>query len=163
MRIGELARRCDVNPKTVRYYEELGLLPKPPRTVAGHRIYGNEDLRRLQFIRRAKAVGLPLAGLREIVPQVDGGRCDHARARLRELIANQLADIERRFRELQTFRATLRRQMAALSEPVASGASAPPGCNCLDGSGPDPPILPATVLVRRRQARKSRPEGGEAM
>ena len=162
MRIGELARRCDVNPKTVRYYEELGLLPKPPRTVAGHRIYGNEDLRRLQFIRRAKAVGLPLAGIQQIVPDVEERHCGHTRARLRQLIAAQLAEIEDRLRQLRALRATLRRHLGALSEPLSPEARSRQQCTCLEESDPGLPILPVPVLVRRPRGRKTRPGGGEA-
>lgn len=162
MRIGELARSCEVNPKTVRYYEELGLLPKPTRTASGHRVYAEEDLRRLRFIRRAKTVGLPLASILQIVPQVDGGRCDHARARLRDLIASQLAEIDRRLRDLRALRATLRRHLGVLSEAPAPGAGTAPQCTCLDGAGPEHSILPGTALVRRPHGRKSRPGGGEA-
>ncbi len=50
MRIGELAGRLDLNPKTIRYYEEIGLLPTPQRTPAGYRLYDAADLERLRFI-----------------------------------------------------------------------------------------------------------------
>ena len=66
MRIGELARECGVNPKTIRYYEAFGLLPKATRVPSGHRVYSAKDLQRLQFIRRAKQIGLPLASIRQI-------------------------------------------------------------------------------------------------
>jgi len=52
MQIGDLARECSVNPKTIRYYEAFGLLPKAARAPTGHRIYSEKDLQRLRFIRR---------------------------------------------------------------------------------------------------------------
>ena len=82
MRIGELARACDVNPKTIRYYEAFGLLPKAARAPSGHRTYSERDLRRLQFIRRAKQIGLPLASIRQITTYAETGSCQHLRPRL---------------------------------------------------------------------------------
>lgn len=53
MRIGELAAELGLNSKTIRYYESIGLLPKPARTESGHRLYGRADQERLSFIRKA--------------------------------------------------------------------------------------------------------------
>jgi len=64
MQLGELGKRTGVNPKTIRYYEEIGLLPAPARTPSGYRQYTAEDAGRLEFIRSAKALGVALgAGL----------------------------------------------------------------------------------------------------
>jgi DNA-binding transcriptional MerR regulator len=61
MRIGELAARTGVSVQTIRYYERRGLIPRPARTPAGYRTYGEADLDRLAFLRRAQALGFPLA------------------------------------------------------------------------------------------------------
>lgn len=66
LRIGELANELGLNPKTIRYYEAIGLLPQPSRTHTGYRRYGNEDRERLQFIAKAKALGLSLHQIGEI-------------------------------------------------------------------------------------------------
>lgn len=57
MRIGQLAGRFDLNPKTIRFYESIGLLPEPVRTSGGYRLYGDSDAERLQFIRTAQRLG----------------------------------------------------------------------------------------------------------
>lgn len=64
MRIGELARRVSVSPKTIRYYEDVGILGCPSRTPGGFRDYGEDAIARLAFVRAAHAVGLRLAEIR---------------------------------------------------------------------------------------------------
>ena len=67
MRIGELAARFGLNPKTIRYYEEIGLLKRADRTESGYRLYTRQDVERLGFIRRAKMLGLSLDEIRDIL------------------------------------------------------------------------------------------------
>ncbi len=154
MRIGELARECNVNPKTIRYYEAFGLLPKAARAPSGHRIYSERDLQRLRFIRRAKQIGLPLAGIRQITTYADAASCEHLRPRLKELILGQLAEIESRIRDLQALRRELRGHHASLCQPQPP-PRAGAGCSCLDGPAQKTAIPPATDLVRRPPRRKS--------
>jgi len=66
MEIGQLASHAGVAFDLVRYYERRGLLPAPPRLESGNRSYGNDDIRQLRFIRRAKALGFSLAEIREL-------------------------------------------------------------------------------------------------
>ncbi len=154
MRIGELARACTVNPRTIRYYEAFGLLPKAPRAPSGHRIYSEQDLHRLRFIRRAKQIGLPLASIRQITTYADTGSCQHLRPRLKEMIAAQLAEIEGRIKDLQAVRQELKRHYASLCQPQTQS----PGgadCSCLGGASENTVILPGGALVRRPLRRKS--------
>ncbi|MCL5960325.1 MAG: MerR family transcriptional regulator, partial [Chloroflexi bacterium] len=67
LKIGQAAERVQMNPKTIRYYEEIGLLPKASRNASGYRLYSEEDLDRLQFIRRAKLLGLTLTETKHVV------------------------------------------------------------------------------------------------
>ena len=154
MRIGELARECGLNPKTVRYYEAFGLLPKAARAPSGHRVYSEQDLRRLRFIRRAKQIGLPLASVRQITTYADTGSCEHLRPRLRELIAAQLAEIKARIEELRALQRELQGHHTSLCQPVARLPSGG-GCSCLDGPSRHTAILPRAALVRRPPRRKS--------
>jgi DNA-binding transcriptional MerR regulator len=154
MRIGELARECSVNPKTIRYYEAFGLLPKAARAPSGHRLYSARDLQRLQFIRRAKQIGLPLASIRQITTFADAGSCQHLRPRLKELIAAQLAEIEGRIKDLQALRRELQGHYASLCRPQTPPRS-DTGCSCLDGSPEKTAILPRTALVKRPLRGKS--------
>ncbi|MBI4840373.1 MAG: MerR family transcriptional regulator, partial [candidate division NC10 bacterium] len=114
MRIGELAKECGVNPKTIRYYEAFGLLPKAARVPSGHRTSSERDLQRLRFIRRAKQIGLPLASIRQITAYADTGSCQHLRPRLKELIAAQLAEIETRIKDLRALQRELQGHYASL-------------------------------------------------
>src|SRR6266851_3668123 len=65
--IGRLARVGGVNLETIRYYEREGLLPRPPRTRSGYRIFPNDAARRLRFIKRAKELGFSLKEIRELL------------------------------------------------------------------------------------------------
>ena len=73
MRIGELAKKLNVNPKTLRYWEEIGLLPPPKRDSSGYRVYTEEHLRLCQFILKAKAVGFKLDEIKEIISLIYSG------------------------------------------------------------------------------------------
>src|SRR6267378_3981697 len=65
--IGRLAREARVNLETVRYYERRGLLPKPPRSDSGYRLFPMDAARRLRFIRRAQELGFSLKEIRELL------------------------------------------------------------------------------------------------
>jgi len=73
--IGAMARQTGVPIKTIRYYEEVGLLPKPPRTATRYRLYSAETVDRLMFIKKAKNLGLQLQDIKEILELADRGRC----------------------------------------------------------------------------------------
>jgi DNA-binding transcriptional MerR regulator len=122
-RIGAIAARAGLSPGTVRYYEALGLMPAPPRSPAGYRLYGPMDEERLAFIARAKALGLALAEIREILSLHDAGArpCDHVAA----VLDRKLALLEARIRAL----AGLRRDLAALRRRASALAQAS-GCIC---------------------------------
>lgn len=100
MQIGELAKLAHTSAKTIRFYEDSGLLPPPARTASGYRDYGPEIVDRLRFIRRGQAAGLTLEKVRQILAIHDRGevpcghvrkvlnaRLDQVRAQIAELIA----------------------------------------------------------------------------
>ncbi len=105
MRIGELAKRFGLNPKTIRYYEEIGLLPRANRSETGYRFYDERDVERLGFIRRAKMLGLSLDEIRDIlkVEQEGSPPC----VQVLDLIDLKISAIEQRMAELGAFRAEL--------------------------------------------------------
>ncbi|CAN5269776.1 MAG: heavy metal-responsive transcriptional regulator [Chloroflexia bacterium] len=105
--VGEIAREADVTPKTVRYYEAIGLLPPAERSPNGYRRYSAEDLNRLAFIQRVKALGLSLEEIRELVVVAEDGRCALTKAELRQTLDRKVADCTQRIEELIAFRATL--------------------------------------------------------
>jgi DNA-binding transcriptional MerR regulator len=89
MTIGELARRANVNPRTLRYYERIGLLAPATRTAAGYRLYTEQDAARLSFIRHAQALGLSLAEIAAILALRAAGTipCRHVATLAREKVA----------------------------------------------------------------------------
>jgi MerR family copper efflux transcriptional regulator len=106
VRIGELAHLVGVPPKTIRYYEAIGILPPPPRTRSGYRDYGPEAVSRLAFVRAAQSIGLSLGEIREVLAFRDRGEapCLHVAALIerhaREL-AERIAALERMRRDLE--------------------------------------------------------------
>lgn len=98
MRIGQLAERLGINPKTIRYYEAIGLLPEPKRQPSGYRFYEADDLERVAFIRRARQLGLRLDVIREILALRERGQrpCGYVLS----VVRRQVEDIEERIAAL---------------------------------------------------------------
>src|SRR5437870_12762034 len=90
--IGYLAKESGVNLETVRYYERRGLLPKPPRSASGYRLFPAEAARRLRFIRRAQELGFSLREFRELLALSDSPRAKNTEFRARSEV--KIEDIE---------------------------------------------------------------------
>jgi MerR family transcriptional regulator, copper efflux regulator len=105
MRIGEIAAEAAVPAKTIRFWEQEGLLPAPDRTDSGYRAYQPEILERLAFIRYAQAAGFTLDQIRQVLEIGDSGEaaCEHVRC----LLAERLAEVEARIAELSRTRGQL--------------------------------------------------------
>ncbi len=101
--IGEVARITGFSPKTLRYYEEVGLIQPASRTEAGYRLYGEPEVARLEFIKRARLVGLTLKEIKELIDL----RADEElyKRRLEEILEARVVEIERRIVGLSEFRA----------------------------------------------------------
>ncbi len=106
MKIGELAKRCDVNIDTIRYYERQGLLPEPDRQASGYRRYQLEDVERLRFVLRAKALGFTLDEIKDLLEISDHRDTDMAG--LKAAAAAKLVDVETRLADLTRIRNGLR-------------------------------------------------------
>lgn len=105
MNIGQLARLAGVPIDTIRYYERQHLLPAPSRSPAGYRRYENSDAVRLNFIRRAKALGFTLEEIRELLA-ISAGRDDMAQ--VKAAATAKLALVEERLAEMTRMRDALR-------------------------------------------------------
>jgi MerR family Zn(II)-responsive transcriptional regulator of zntA len=120
--IGELSERAGLSPRTVRYYEELELLPGVRRRAGGRRVYGDDELERLRFIQRLKTLGLSLAEIRELNAVYAIGGSTHAMLlRLDELLARQLQDLDERIRELSDLRDEIGRYRDHIASRVGRG------------------------------------------
>lgn len=103
--IGRTCARLGLSARTLRYYEELGLLPGVRRRAGGRRVYGADALERLRFIQRLKALGLSLAEIRELnAVHAIGGSTRAMLLRLDELLGQRLRDVEARLLELARLR-----------------------------------------------------------
>ena len=102
---GQLAQRAQINPETVRFYEQQGLLPCPLRTPAGYRKFEQVAVDRLAFVKRAKALGFSLGEIRELLTIQDG----HADAcvEVRDLVENKLTTVRGKKAELEKLEAQL--------------------------------------------------------
>lgn len=97
--IGELAAAASVNLETVRYYERIGLMPKPFRSPAGYRLYEPDHVVRLAFVRRARELGFTIEDIRALLALHKPGKNKCADVAL--IAAAHLADIERKVADLQ--------------------------------------------------------------
>ena len=144
---GEAARALGVGVQTLHYYEREGFIPPPERTESGYRLYSPELIERIGFIRKAQALGLPLKEMREVLALVEGGAspCGRVQAALQE----RLREVDRRLRELWSFR----RELAALigrSSELSSRCEEPHLCAIVERADPLPTVPQAGPLARKR-------------
>lgn len=118
MLIGEVASAAGMSSKTLRFYEEQGLLPPARRSANGYRQYSGDTLARLDFIARGRAAGLSLSQIRNILAVSEPG--DAPCAHVKDVLAGQLAELDLKIAELTTLRAGV----AASYDAVAAGSPA---------------------------------------
>ena len=100
IRIGDVSRQTGCKVETIRYYERVGLLPRPPRSAARYRLYDSGDVRRLSFVRRARELGFTLEEVRALLTlAVNDGEDTCAEAR--RLAAGHLAEIRAKIADLR--------------------------------------------------------------
>ena len=129
--IGDLAKATDTKVVTIRYYEQVELLPTPARTRGNYRSYGAEQLDRLRFIRRCRDLGFTLEQVRELLTLVGRGERD---CRAIDLIAQEhLAAVERKIADLRRLSAELHR----ISDGCQGGTVAE--CRIIEALSPSAP------------------------
>lgn len=139
MRIGELARRAGIGVRTVRFYEQRGLLRQPERSEGGYRVYGEQDLEILATIRQCKVMGLSLQEVAEVLrlfPADPAARAagdaadaeEHASCltSLRQLGTAKLAQLDARLAELDKVRKLLCSAISAIDASLAARRQTPP-------------------------------------
>lgn len=100
--IGDLARRTGLTVKAVRHYEAVGILPAADRTAAGYRVYDERDEQRLAFVKAARAIGLRLDDVRDILAFRDRGEAPCAY--VRDLIRQEATALDQRIADMQRLR-----------------------------------------------------------
>ena len=106
MRIGELARRSGVQAVTIRYYEQVALLPAPPRSAGGYRQYSPEHITRLQFLRRCRDLGFSIAEIRSLLNLAE--RTDQSCEAVTQLATQHLIAVREKIADLKRLERTLR-------------------------------------------------------
>jgi DNA-binding transcriptional MerR regulator len=115
-RVAELAAEIGVRPDTIRYYERAGLLPPPPRTSAGYRLYPSSAVDRLRFIQGCTRLGLRLADIADLLAVRDTGTCPCEPAEA--LLRRRIADVDAEMARLTALRADLVQMAEALPAPT---------------------------------------------
>lgn len=148
--IGEVATRTGLDRKTIRYYEEAGLVPKPARkrsgyASAGYRLYSEQDVERLRLIKGARLLDLSLVEIRQLLTSLNGPA---ARPPLRRLLQEKLAALDRKMKDLQLLRNRIEHVKDVIArEKVKAQVSC---CDPLCGPEICPPPL---VKIERRPRR----------
>lgn len=142
MKIKDVADRSGFSAPTLRYYEEIGLLPEPARTPSGYRSYDEHTLDRLAFIARAKQLGCTLEEIGDLTTAWDGGRCGPIQDRLREVVSDKLAAARAQIVELTTLSADLQQAAASLELHRPDGPCGD-GCGCVS----DPSQVATTSAI----------------
>ncbi|MGH2811926.1 MAG: heavy metal-responsive transcriptional regulator [Actinomycetota bacterium] len=118
MRVSDLASAAGVSPDTVRYYERVGLLPRPGRTTSGYREYEDAAVSRLHFIKGAQGLGLRLTEIRDLLEIQDRGACPCGHTR--DLVRMRVSEIDAEIRRLELLRCELG-ELEALECPSPEG------------------------------------------
>ncbi len=139
MNIGEAAAASGVSAKMIRYYEQIGLIPAARRTGSGYRVYADADVHTLRFIHRARNLGFPVNRMRELLALWQDR--NRASANVKAVALAHIDELERKIRELETMRETLRHLAH----------------NCHGDQRPDCPILADLAADEYADARQRPP------
>lgn len=146
LRIGEVAQQAGVTTATIRYYERAGVLPKPPRSVAGYRLYSGRAVEEIVFVRKAQSIGFSLNEIRDLLRLSRNGTAPCSR--VLTLAEEHLQAVDNRIRELQTFR----KELASAVRRWRGGQ-----CGFTPGGLCD--LIGASRSIRRRLRNRHRPSG----
>jgi MerR family mercuric resistance operon transcriptional regulator len=111
--VGELSAQAGCNSESVRYYENIGLMPDPPRTEGGHRQYTNSHLKRLCFIRRSRELGFPIEQVRELLKLVD--EPNHTCGEVKAITMLQARHVQKKMDDLKRLRDALNQMTVSCS------------------------------------------------
>jgi len=108
--IGQLAKKTHCKVETVHYYEKTGLMPEPPRTEGGHRIYALSDVKRLNFIRRSRELGFSLEQIKELLRFID--EPDHYCGEVKAMAMLQARAVQQKIDDLERLKVGLNQMVA---------------------------------------------------
>ncbi len=129
--IGKAARLANVNPRTLRFYEKLGLLRPSSRTESGYRLYSSQDLERLRLIFRAKQIGLTLEEVKSILSLTEDGLCSSVEGRVGAMLTRKIAELDDHIRNLRELQTELIRVKGILGQNDRCPPRTETPCTCL--------------------------------
>lgn len=137
LHISQAAQEIGISPPTLRYYEQIGLLPSPGRGDNGYRLYSPDDLASLRFVKRARLLDLSLEEIRDIMTYASGGCCESLQQHLVSLLEIKMAEVDARIQELSSLRADLETYHRTLTGQSPLSVADPQQtdsvfCACLD-------------------------------
>lgn len=144
-RIAQAAELSGVPATTIRYYEDQRLIRPARRAANGYRTYDDRDVARLRFVSRARALDLPVDDLAELVDLWEDQDCAPVAQRLRDRVADRLADTERRIADLAALADDLRTVLDRLADPPHDGPCVEGECVCLDDRPRSAPPGPSSA------------------
>lgn len=143
--IGALAEGTACSVPTIRYYEQIGLLPRPERAANGHRYYRPRDLKRLGFIKRCRDFGFPIEQVRELAALFDDG--ERACVEVRDLAKVHLEGVRRKLEEMRQLEQTLDAFVTSCDSACKGGPTR--NCVILEDMAPDGLAMHAREIRRR--------------
>ena len=160
--IGQLSELAGVPRKTIRYYEKVGVLPQPGRNDARYRLYSDIDVRRVELVRRARALDMGLAEVRELVEWASTGSCNDFQERYQGVVHRKLVEVDQRIAELEHLKQDLHRldaHFAAAEQEANAGHTvlecSPETCTCLGATNGDQNQLQEVKLWLNKSESKS--------
>ena len=142
LKIGELASKSGLSRDTIRFYEREALLPEPPRTQAGYRLYSADVVGRLSFIKQAQAIGFSLAEIRDVLDGYhDESECRHVAS----LLSQKIVELDQKVQKIQALRAILSSYLTACTASLADGRAqggCPVLCDIAQQPWPQPDASP---------------------
>ena len=154
LKIGELAARSGLSRDTLRFYEREAMLPRPTRTQAGYRLYSLEVVARLDFIKRAQALGFSLTEIRDLLK---GYKNPEECQRMKRLLEQKIAELDQKIRETQALHGILNRYLQTCQEALKDGRADEPCPVVLDMLQSPAREAPFTGQTRRVRKASSPP------
>lgn len=150
--IGEAAKACGLSSKNIRYYEQIGLIPKAARhnlsaRTGGNRFYGDADLRRLQFIRSSRLLCLGLKDIAQLIDLLERGSCPGAQPQYREKLRHHLTSVNEKIGRLITLQADLEEMISRFDRGDLNGR-----CGCSQNTGVSTPVFDQSIVTFSRRA-----------
>jgi DNA-binding transcriptional MerR regulator len=151
LKIGEVSKRSGIGIEALRFYEKSGLIDPPGRTVSGYRLYDAGVLDRLEFIKRAQALGFSLSEIARIIAERQSGRspCDE----VREIVRTRLQELDERMAQMRRYRKELAETLKGWDQP---GEAEGDICALIEGAEIEHPIAGEGVIKKKRGEKSSR-------